>query len=93
VLTMGVEGSSQSLSAMSSFVEMVSATILGLYPELRRHKLDPQWIGNGLVGATVFMAVQWALGGFKEPVSKLVNNCGAFVDGLAALVRDQNAES
>lgn len=93
VLTMGVQGGSQSLHAMSSFVEMVTATILGLYPELRRHELDPQWIGNGLVGATVFMAVQWALGGFKEPVSILVDNCGAFVDGLAALVRAENAQT
>jgi AcrR family transcriptional regulator len=92
VLTMGAGGGSQSLDAMASFVEMVSATIMGLYPELRRHKLDPQWIGNGLVGATVFMAVQWARGGFKEPVSRLVNNCSAFVDGLAALLRDQNAK-
>jgi len=91
VLTIGVEAGSQSLGAMTSFVEMVSTTIIELYPDLRRHKLDPQWIGNGLVGATVFMAIQWALSDFKEPVEHIVENCCAFVDGLSALVRVQNA--
>jgi AcrR family transcriptional regulator len=91
VLTIGVEAGSQSLSSTSSFVEMVTGTIADLYPDLRRHKLDPQWIGNGLVGATVFMAMQWAVSDFKEPVDHIVDNCCAFVDGLASLVRDQNA--
>jgi len=90
VLTIGPEASGQSLSAMTSFVEMVSTTILDIYPDLRRHKLDPEWIGNGLVGATVFMAIQWAISDFKEPVERIVENCSAFVDGLVALVRDQN---
>jgi len=90
VLTIGAEAGSQSLSATSSFVEMVTRTIADLYPDLRRHKLDPQWIGNGLVGATVFMAMQWALSDFRGPVDHIVDNCCAFVDGLASLVRDQN---
>lgn len=88
-LTIGESGSNQTLDAMASFVEMVAATITSLYPEVRHHKLDPQWLGNGLVGATVFTAAQWARGGFKEPVSKLVANCSALADGLAALIREQ----
>jgi AcrR family transcriptional regulator len=92
-LTIGGEAGNQTVDSMSSFVEMVSATIMGLYPELRRHKLDPLWIGNGLVGATVFMAQRWAQGGFAEPVERIVDNCSAFVDGLAALVRTQNEQA
>jgi AcrR family transcriptional regulator len=92
-LTVGGEAGVQTMESMSSFVEIVSATITTLYPDLRRHKLDPRWVGNGLVGATVFTAQRWAQGGFKEPVERLVENCNAFVDGLAALVRTQNEQA
>jgi AcrR family transcriptional regulator len=92
-LLIGGEGGNQTVEAMSSFVELVSATIIGLYPDLTRHKLDPRWLGNGLVGATVFTAQRWAQGGFEEPVERLVDNCSAFVDGLAALVRTQNEQA
>jgi hypothetical protein len=92
-LTIGGEAGNQTVDSMSSFVEIVSAMILGLYPDLPKHKLDPRWISNGLVGATVFMAQRWAQGGFTEPVELLVDNCSAFVDGLAELVRTQNEQS
>lgn len=92
-LTIGGEAGNQTVEAMSSFVAMVSETITGLYPDLRKHKLDPRWLGNGLVGATVFTAQRWAQGGFTEPVERLVDNCSAFVDGLAALVRTQNEQA
>jgi AcrR family transcriptional regulator len=92
-LTIGGEAGNQTVDSMSSFVEIVSAMILQLYPDLPKHKLDPLWIGNGLVGATVFMAQRWAQGGFSEPVELLVDNCSAFVDGLAALVRTQNQQA
>lgn len=90
VLTIGEEASGHSLNAMTSFVEMVSATIIDIYPDLRRHKLDPEWIGNGLVGATVFMAIRWALSDFSVPIDHVVDNCYAFVDGLVALMRSQS---
>lgn len=92
-LTIGGEAGNQTVDSMSSFVEIVSAMILQLYPDLPKHKLDPLWIGNGLVGATVFMAQRWAQGGFAEPVELLVDNCTAFVDGLAELVRTQNEQA
>lgn len=92
-LAIGGEADNPIVDSMSSFVEIVSATILGLYPDLPQHKLDPLWIGNGLVGATVFMAQRWAQGGFAEPVDRVVDNCSAFVDGLAALVRAQNEQA
>ena len=90
VLTIGAEAGNRSLMATTSFGDMVAAIIEDLYPELRRHKLDPHWIGNALVGAAVFMAMQWVMSDFKDPIEHMVENCAVLVDGLVALVRAQN---
>jgi AcrR family transcriptional regulator len=82
-LRIGLEVSSHSLLATSSFADMLSGIISELYPDLRARKLDVQWISHGLVGATVFMAMQWALREFDEPLETVLDHCVVFYESLA----------
>lgn len=82
-LTIGAEASNQSLLATSSFAEMQEAIIAELYPDTFAHKLDPQWISNGLIGATVFIAIRWAVSEFKDPLETVLDHCVVFYEALA----------
>jgi AcrR family transcriptional regulator len=83
VLTIGAEAGSQSRLATGSFAEMLSAIIQQLYPNLDRVQLDAQLISNGLVGATVFIAMQWAASDFEAPLERVLDHCAVFFESIA----------
>jgi AcrR family transcriptional regulator len=84
VLTIGAEAGSQSRLATGSFAEMLSAIIQQLYPDLDRTQLDAQLISNGLVGASVFIAMQWAASDFEAPLERVLDHCAVFFESIAA---------
>lgn len=83
VLSVGAEAGSQSRLATGSFADMLSLIIRELYPNLDRGKLDPQLISNGLVGATVFIAMQWAASDFEAPLERVLDHAVVFFESIA----------
>jgi AcrR family transcriptional regulator len=49
-----------------------------------RHQLNSKLVAVALVGATSALAMHWRLGGYKEPVSVMADNCFAI---FAAVLR------
>lgn len=82
VLTIGADVSAQSRLATQSFVDIVRELIAALYPELSRQGLQIEMLANGLVGSTLYLIMQWAFGGFREPLEEVVQHCALFYEAL-----------
>jgi AcrR family transcriptional regulator len=86
VLAIGEGAGARSLVATQSFAELVATVTSGIHPNLEREKRDAKLIANGLVGSTLFIAVQWARGGFREPLSRVLDHAALFYEAVAASV-------
>ena len=45
-------------------------------------KVDPRSIANGLVGSTLYIVMQWALNGFEDPLTQVLEHCALFYDAI-----------
>jgi AcrR family transcriptional regulator len=82
VFTVGQDVANQSRRAMQSFADLVRDLVHHLYPEIDALDLDAQLIANGLVGSTVYQAIQWAFNGFKQPLDTVLDHCALFYEAL-----------
>src|SRR5262245_26489983 len=74
VLTISPDVGEQSRLVMQSFADLIGNIAGGLHPDLAEHHLDARLIANGLIGATVFLAMQWAFGGFREDIEDVLEH-------------------
>lgn len=93
VLTVGTDVSNRSRLATQSFADLVKSLLMELYPDLRERNVDPRLVADGLVGATVYLVMQWALDGFQEPLERILEHCALFYDALALRLPDYRLES
>ncbi len=92
VLTVGADVAEQSRLATQSFAYVVKELALRFDPRFEESELDAQLVANGLIGATVYMVMQWAFDGFKEPLEHFLEHCAVFYDALAEHALRQEAE-
>jgi AcrR family transcriptional regulator len=72
------------LLVSQAFTDQISERMPALAPDFLRMGLDLGTVASGLYGATVNITIQWALGGFREPLEVVVEHCALFYDGLLA---------
>jgi AcrR family transcriptional regulator len=92
VLTVGEDVAQQSRLATQSFAYVVKELTLRFEPSFAESQLDPLLVANGLIGATVYMVMQWAFEGFKEPLEHVLEHCAIFYDALALYARREESE-
>ena len=68
--------------ASDAFAQLIEQMTLSRYPNLTALGIDAGLIANGLYGSTIYIAVRWALDGFKEPVEQIVEYCAVFYDSM-----------
>jgi len=84
VLTVGEDVANQSRLASRSFADLVRDIVNHLYPKSDALGLESGLIANGLVGSTVYLAMQWAFNGFKKPLENVLDHCVLFYEALVA---------
>lgn len=82
VLSIGADVSAQSRLATQSLVDLTTQIMQALYPELPKQGVHIALIANGLVGSTIYLIMQWAFNGFREPLDVIVEHCALFYDAL-----------
>jgi hypothetical protein len=83
VFTVGEELGQASLLVSRSFANQIGEVILGLYPDATaRRGYDARIVANGLFGSTLYVTIDWALRGFKEPLERILDHCYLFYEAL-----------
>jgi AcrR family transcriptional regulator len=68
----------------ASFAEMIAGIAKGLFPGMAEQGLDPQLVGNALFGSSLYISMQWAFGGFREPLEQILTHCLLVYEALFA---------
>jgi AcrR family transcriptional regulator len=84
VLTISPDVGHQSRLTTESFAVLVGEITRGLVPALEKHGVDPSRIALGLVGSTIFLAMQWAFNGFRETLDDITDHAVLFYDAVTA---------
>jgi AcrR family transcriptional regulator len=79
---LGAGAGEKTFEVSQGFANLIEHMALALYPNVSRHGVSPQIIANGLYGSTVYIAMRWTLGGFKESLTEIVEHCALFYDSL-----------
>jgi|HubBroStandDraft_1064217.scaffolds.fasta_scaffold26244_3 AcrR family transcriptional regulator len=87
VLAVGREVGDAQQAVSASFAEMIAGVTQGLFPEMVDHGLEPRLVGNALYGSTLYVSMQWASGGFREPQEQILAHCLLVFDALIAEMR------
>ncbi len=87
VLAIGREVGDAQHVVNASFAEMIARVTLALFPGMVEHGLDPGLVGNALYGSTLYVSMQWASGGFREPQEQILAHCLLVFDALIAEMR------
>jgi AcrR family transcriptional regulator len=82
VFTVGEDVANQSRRVTQSFADLVRDLGQHLYPGIAALGWQPQLIANGLVGSTVYQAMQWAFDGFQQPLESVLDHCVLFYEAL-----------
>jgi AcrR family transcriptional regulator len=82
VLTVGADAGARSVRVTSSFADLIVTLIEAQFPDLAASGIDAKLVANGLVGATLFMAMQWSLGGFREPLERVLDHAVLIYDAV-----------
>jgi AcrR family transcriptional regulator len=69
------------------FADEIATITSAFYPNLATSNLNAQLIGNGLYGSTVYIAMRWALDGFREPLEVVLEHCFLFYKALETSMR------
>jgi AcrR family transcriptional regulator len=87
VLTIGGEVGDAQHAVSAGFAEMIAGITHGLFPGMTEHGLEPRLVGNALYGSTLYVCMQWASGGFREPQEQILAHCLLVFDALIAEMR------
>jgi AcrR family transcriptional regulator len=74
----------------ASFAEMIAGIAKSLFPGMAEQGLDPQLVGNALFGSTLYISMQWAFGGFREPLEQILTHCLLVYEALFAEATRRN---
>jgi AcrR family transcriptional regulator len=74
----------------ASFAEMIASIAKSLFPGMEEQGLDPQLVGNALFGSSLYISMQWAFGGFREPLEKILTHCLLVYEALFAEATRRN---
>jgi AcrR family transcriptional regulator len=87
VLAIGREVGDAQQAVSASFAEMIAGVTQSLFPGMTEHGLEPRLVGNALYGSTLYVSMQWASGGFREPQEQILAHCLLVFDALVAEMR------
>jgi hypothetical protein len=80
----GPDAGRQSRVATEQFADLVGGLAMGFVPDFEARGLDPRSIANGLVGSTIYLAMQWVFAGFKERLDDITDHAVLFYDAVSA---------
>jgi AcrR family transcriptional regulator len=80
----GVSSADQAFVTSQVFAQLIERMTLSFYPRLAALGVDTALLADGLYGATIYIAMRWTLGGFKQPLEQVVEHCALFYDSLLA---------
>jgi len=83
-LAAGGEVGGAQYAVTANFAEMVAGIAKGLFPGMAEKGLDPQLVGNALFGSSLYISMQWAFGGFREPLDQILTHCLLVYEALFA---------
>lgn len=63
---------------------MIGAIASNLFPRMAEQGLDPRLVGNALFGSSLYLSMQWAFGGFREPLEQILTHCLLVYEALFA---------
>jgi len=86
-LAIGGEMGEAQHAVNTSFAEMIAQVTQALFPGMVEHGLEPSLVGNALYGSTLYVSMQWASGGFREPQEQVLAHCLLVFDALFAEMR------
>ncbi|HEX4339220.1 MAG TPA: TetR/AcrR family transcriptional regulator [Polyangiaceae bacterium] len=84
VLSVGANRGEASLMVSQGFADEITATAKAFFPDIEERTLNAEIVGNGLYGSTVYIAMRWTLGGFREPLEVVLEHCLLFYEALEA---------
>lgn len=87
VLAIGGEMGDAQHAVNASFAAMIARVTQALFPTMIEHGLEPGLVGNALYGSTLYVTMQWASGGFREPQEQILAHCLLVFDALFAEMR------
>jgi AcrR family transcriptional regulator len=70
-----------------AFADEIAAITKAFHPDIDEKHLNADIIGNGLYGATVYIAMRWALEGFRAPLEVVLDHCVLFYEALEEKMR------
>ena len=70
-----------------AFADEIAAITKTFHPDIGEKHLSADILGNGLYGATVYIAMRWALEGFREPLPVVLEHCLLFYEALEEKMR------
>lgn len=82
-LAVGQEVGAQ-YAVTASFADVIAGIASGLFPGMAEQGLDPQLVGNALFGSSLYISMQWAFGGFREPLEQILAHCVLVYEALFA---------
>lgn len=95
ILLMEILGVSEAVTAMylrsaASFADLILGAAAPFVPARAETQRDRKLIGQALIGAIVYAAGAWALGGYRMPLARVHEACRTIVLGtLERLLRDR----
>jgi AcrR family transcriptional regulator len=82
VLAIGREVSDALQAVSASFAQMIAGVTQRLFPGMAEHDLEPRLVGDALYGSTLYISMQWAQGGFREPQEQILAHCLLVFDAV-----------
>lgn len=70
------------LTEIRGFEDLIGQLAMSLYPDLDKRRIDVALLASGLHGSTMSIIVRWVVGGFREPLERVLNHCAVFYDGV-----------
>jgi AcrR family transcriptional regulator len=87
VLAVGREVGDAQQAVSAGFAEMIAGVTQALFPGMVEQGLEPRLVGNALYGSTLYVSMQWASGGFREPHGQILAHCLLVFEALIAEMR------
>ncbi len=75
------------LVVSQAFADEIATVAKAFYPDYAERHVVPEIVGNGLYGSTVYIALRWALEGFREPLEVVLEHCMLFYEALELRMR------
>lgn len=70
------------LREIRAYENMVGQLISNLYPDLDKRSVDVESLASGLTGSTISVIQRWTVGGFRDPLERVLNHCALFYESV-----------